>query len=115
MQDEGEQRITLLLIGEIGRVADLSGFPEIENVVTSALQNPSEEVKAAASLALGGVATGNLSKYLPFLLNQIEESKTTTPKLQYLMLKSLNEVLRTVGVQRKTLLPGAPTQCLKRG
>lgn len=48
----------------------------------------SEEVKSAASYALGSVAVGNLPEFLPFILNEIEAQ----PKRQYLLLHSLREV-----------------------
>lgn len=48
-------------------------------------QSNNEEVKTAASLALGGVAVGNLEKYLPIVLKEIE----TQPKRQYLLLHAL--------------------------
>ena len=44
----------------------------LQKVLTSSLDSTSEDVKAAASQALGGVAIGNLSAYLPFILNQIQ-------------------------------------------
>jgi cullin-associated NEDD8-dissociated protein 1 len=47
-----------------------------------------EETKTVASYALGGLATGNPSKYLPILLNEIK----TKPKRQYLLLHALKEV-----------------------
>lgn len=60
----------------------------IEGVVIGSFQSPSEEIKAAASYSLGNIAVGNLSKYLPFILSQID----TQSKLQYLLLHSLKEV-----------------------
>lgn len=48
----------------------------------------SEEIKSAASYALGSVAVGNLPLYIPFILKEIE----TQPKRQYLLLHSLKEV-----------------------
>lgn len=53
------------------------------------LSAPSEELKSSASYALGGIAIGNLQQYLPFILNEIESQ----PKLQYLLLHSLKEVI----------------------
>lgn len=44
----------------------------LQNVLTSSLSSPSEDVKAVASQALGGVAIGNLAAYLPFILQQIQ-------------------------------------------
>ena len=44
----------------------------LQTVLTSSLSSPSEDVKAVASQALGGVAIGNLPAYLPFILQQIQ-------------------------------------------
>ncbi len=46
--------------------------PLLQSVLTSSLDSSSEDVKAVASQALGGVAIGNLSTYLPFILRQIQ-------------------------------------------
>jgi cullin-associated NEDD8-dissociated protein 1 len=48
-----------------------------------------EEIKSAASHALGSLATGNLAKYLPFLLEEI----TKEQKKQYLFLHALKEII----------------------
>lgn len=82
------QLLSLLCLGEIGRRKDLSGHPNIEGVVIRSFQSPSEEIKAAASYALGNIAVGNLALYLPFILSQID----CQAKLQYLLLHSLKEV-----------------------
>lgn len=63
----------MLSIGEIGRKADLTSFPQLQQALTSALTSPSEEIKTAASLALGAVCIGNLDAYLPFIIQQIKE------------------------------------------
>lgn len=82
------QLLSLLCLGEIGRRKDLSSHSNIEGVVIGSFQSPSEEIKAAASYALGNIAVGNLAQYLPFILNQIDRQA----KLQYLLLHSLKEV-----------------------
>jgi len=82
------QLLSLLCLGEIGRRKDLSAHANIEGVVIGSFQSPSEEIKAAASYALGNIAVGNLAQYLPFILIQIDRQA----KLQYLLLHSLKEV-----------------------
>ena len=59
-----------------------------------ALESPgaSEDIKGAAALALGGVAVGNLSVYLPPLLSAVR-SKAAAPKDQYLLLRALDTVI----------------------
>lgn len=49
----------------------------------------SEDIKAAASYALGSLAVGNLEKFLPFILQEISQN----PKRQYQLLHALKEVI----------------------
>ncbi|XP_071811076.1 cullin-associated NEDD8-dissociated protein 1-like isoform X1 [Apostichopus japonicus] len=79
----------LLSLGEIGKHVDLSGNKELRNVIIDSFSSSSEEVKSAASFALGNVSVGNLTQYLPFVLKEIE----TQPKRQYLLLHSLKEII----------------------
>ncbi|XP_076954114.1 cullin-associated NEDD8-dissociated protein 1-like [Bidens hawaiensis] len=94
LKDDGssnsaKQHLALLCLGEIGRRRDLSSHDHIENIVIESFQSSYEEIKSAASYALGNIAVGNLSKYLPFILNQIDNQQ----KKQYLLLHSLKEVI----------------------
>ncbi|KVI11403.1 Armadillo-like helical [Cynara cardunculus var. scolymus] len=86
---QAKQHLALLCLGEIGRRKDLSSHAHIENIVIESFQSPFEEIKSAASYALGNIAVGNLPKYLPFILNQIDNQQ----KKQYLLLHSLKEVI----------------------
>ncbi|XP_033121634.1 cullin-associated NEDD8-dissociated protein 1-like isoform X2 [Anneissia japonica] len=79
----------LLSVGEIGRHVDLSGQVGLQTVLINCFSLPSEEVKSAASFALGNVSVGNLPLYLPFVLQEIESQ----PKRQYLLLHSLKEII----------------------
>uniref|UniRef100_A0A131XVQ6 Putative tata-binding protein-interacting protein n=1 Tax=Ixodes ricinus TaxID=34613 RepID=A0A131XVQ6_IXORI len=83
------QLFALLAIGEIGRHIDLSGIVELQTILLEAFSSQSEEVKTAASFALGSVSVGNLPEYLPFLLREIGEQ----PRRQYLLLHSLKEII----------------------
>ncbi|KAL9675175.1 hypothetical protein QQ045_003376 [Rhodiola kirilowii] len=84
-----KQHLALLCLGEIGRRRDLSTHEQIETIVIESFQSPYEEIKSAASYALGNIAVGNLNKYLPYILDQIENQQ----KMQYLLLHSLKEVI----------------------
>jgi hypothetical protein len=114
VQSESVQCLMLLLLGELGRVSDLSAFPEVEQFIVRALSEGREDVKATASLALGGVAVGNVSQHLPLLLSRIEQLDSTSSKQLYLLLKSLNEVLRTL-LSRNTPMPAGPPVTLGIG
>lgn len=80
------QLYSLTALGEIGRRSPkvLEGY-DVEKAILRGFQSHSEELKTAASYALGGIAVGNLEKYLPFVLNEIQSQ----PKRQYLLLHSL--------------------------
>lgn len=87
--NSAKQHLALLCLGEIGRRKDLSIHAHIENIIIESFQSPFEEIKSAASYALGNIAVGNLPKYLPFILDKIDNQQ----KKQYLLLHSLKEVI----------------------
>ncbi|KAF6251732.1 armadillo-type protein [Scenedesmus sp. NREL 46B-D3] len=97
--DQASQRLALLCLGEIGRRTDLSSAPSVEPAVNMSLNSENEDIRAAASLALGGVACGNLGRFLPALLQSIEGAGGQS-KQQYLLLQALNEVVTTVGARK---------------
>jgi hypothetical protein len=68
--------------------SDLSKNTGLKKSILECFKHNSEEVKSAASYALGNISLGNLKEYLPFVLNEIEMQ----PKRQYLLLHSLKEV-----------------------
>lgn len=77
---EAAKRLALLALGEIGRGADLSRYGALWGALTTALTGGSEEVKAAASVAMGGVALGNMAAYLPRILAQIAAQARPAPR-----------------------------------
>ncbi|OXB81577.1 UNVERIFIED_CONTAM: hypothetical protein H355_008425 [Colinus virginianus] len=82
--------LAFLSLAEMGRTTNLtSAQKELKTVILEAFGAPSEEVKSAASYALGNISVGNLKEYLPFMLKEIESQ----PKRQYLLLHSLKEVI----------------------
>lgn len=82
--------LSLFTLGEIGKHVDLSTLQEdIMQVILSCFASSNEEVKSAASYALGNVTVGNLAKFLPYVLQEIEKQ----PKRQYLLLHSLKEII----------------------
>lgn len=85
----GVKVLAFLSLAEIGQVAGPGPQRELKAVLLEALGSPSEDVRAAASYALGRVGAGNLPNFLPFLLAQIEAE----PKRQYLLLQALREAL----------------------
>jgi len=67
----------------------LSKIQALKPAILNSFAHSTEEVKSAASYALGNIALGNLQEYLPFILTEIEK----TPRLQYLLLHSLKEII----------------------
>ncbi|XP_060825197.1 cullin-associated NEDD8-dissociated protein 1 isoform X1 [Bombus pascuorum] len=88
-QSDAQHIFALLVIGEIGRHVDLSEISSLKHIILNSFSSHSEEVKSAASYTLGNIAVGNLPKYLPFILKEIEAQ----PKRQYLLLHSLKEII----------------------
>ncbi|XP_004368405.1 cullin-associated NEDD8-dissociated protein 2 isoform X3 [Trichechus manatus latirostris] len=85
----GVKVLAFLSLAEVGQVAGPGPQRELKTVLLEAFRSPSEDVRAAASYALGRVGAGNLPDFLPFLLGQIEAE----PRRQYLLLHSLREAL----------------------
>ncbi|XP_030633653.1 cullin-associated NEDD8-dissociated protein 2 [Chanos chanos] len=86
---ESVRILSFLCLGEVGRSMNLGGQKELKTVIMEAFSSPNEEVKSAASCALGNICVGNLEDYLPFMLKEIGSQ----PKRQYLLLHSLKEVI----------------------
>ncbi|KAG2704352.1 hypothetical protein I3843_05G001300 [Carya illinoinensis] len=107
--NSAKQHLALLCLGEIGRRKDLSSHAHIENIVIESFQSPFEEIKSAASYALGNIAVGNLSKYLPFILDQIDNQQ----KKQYLLLHSLKEVIVRQSVDKAEFQDSSVEKILK--
>ncbi|XP_022716324.1 cullin-associated NEDD8-dissociated protein 1-like isoform X3 [Durio zibethinus] len=114
LKDDGtsnsaKQHLALLCLGEIGRRKDLSSHAHIETIIIESFQSPFEEIKSAASYALGNIAVGNLSKYLPFILDQIDNQQ----KKQYLLLHSLKEVIVRQSVDKAEFHDSSVEKILK--
>jgi cullin-associated NEDD8-dissociated protein 1 len=89
----------LLAIGEIGKHVDLSSQEILKTVMLESFASHSEEVKSAASYALGNISVGNLQEYVPFVLHEIESQ----PKRQYLLLHSLKEIISCQSLSPKAV------------
>ena len=115
LQTEAQTCLTLLLLGELGRGADLSTYPDAERCVVDAVSNSPDEVKATAALALGGIAVGNMAQYLSLLLGRVQDMRAASDASAsqlYLLLKAVNEMLRSLHARAKTMTPGAvPLVC----
>lgn len=80
----------------------------LPQTIISCFGSTSEDIKSAASHALGAVSVGNVNYYLPYILNEIEAQ----PKRQYLLLHSLKELITSLSQTQsglKQLMPSVPT------
>ena len=85
-----EALFTLLCIGEIGRLTDLSASKDLETIMFSAFDSYGDDVKGASALALGRVAVGNRDTYLPLIMSKLKEENVVH---QYSLLQALREVI----------------------
>ncbi|XP_053530044.1 cullin-associated NEDD8-dissociated protein 2 [Ictalurus punctatus] len=92
---ESVRILSFLCLGEVGRSMKLGTHKELKTIIVDAFSSPNEEVKSAASFALGNICVGNLDEYLPFLLKEIGSQV----KRQYLLLHSLKEVISALSVE----------------
>ncbi|RMZ95389.1 cullin-associated NEDD8-dissociated [Brachionus plicatilis] len=91
--------LALLCLGETGKYIELSSHADLELVILDSFSSPLEEVKSAASYALGYLSLGNLQKYIPFILKEIDVNS----KRQYLLFNSLKEIISYQSSQEKGL------------
>eukprot|EP00761_Pharyngomonas_kirbyi_P004558 gb/GECH01004563.1/.p1 GENE.gb/GECH01004563.1/~~gb/GECH01004563.1/.p1 ORF type:complete len:1516 (+),score=434.63 gb/GECH01004563.1/:1-4548(+) len=87
--DDNKKTLSLFCLGEIGISIDLSSHKSLKTEIESCFESGSEELKNAASFALGNVAVGNLEAYLPSILSEIQQKS----KRKYLLLHSLKEII----------------------
>lgn len=86
----------MLCIGELGQKQDLSSVPDLHSFILASFSNGNEETKTAAAYALGHVTLGNMPKYLPSILEYLEDPA----RPQYLLLSALKEVIIIHSVRR---------------
>lgn len=92
----GSQRLVLLCLGELGRRTDLSQYGDVESLIASSMDDKAEDIKSAASFALGAITFGNLEKYLASLLEKVRLNVDNHKKHLYLLLHALNEVITSM-------------------
>jgi cullin-associated NEDD8-dissociated protein 1 len=88
--EDTQKLITLLCLGEVGRRVNLQNHSGLEYLLANIFDDSvSEEFKSTAAGTLGSVAVGNLSKYLPFILEDLSAHR----ERQYFLLLALREVI----------------------
>jgi cullin-associated NEDD8-dissociated protein 1 len=74
--------------GKYTDLAQSSSNPQ--QILLDIFSSSSDDLRTAASYALGYIGIRNLNAHIPFLLNEIAHSQT---KRQYLLLHSLREII----------------------
>jgi cullin-associated NEDD8-dissociated protein 1 len=69
-------QVALFCIGEIGHQTDLSPHKDLYGVIVGLLQHNIEQIRSASAYALGSVAVGNMSAYLPAILDGLKGDKS---------------------------------------
>lgn len=88
--DEKRKHLALLCVGELGQLTDLknSNPTVLKDLIVGCFNSKSEGTKTAAAYALGRLAVGNMTIYLPVILESIGAHTH-----QYLLLVALKEVI----------------------
>jgi len=86
---DASKHLALYCLGEIGRKTDLSAQAQLQTSILACFDSSNEEIRQAASFALGNIAVGSLEKYLPQILEEIKKN----PKIKYLLMHSLREII----------------------
>lgn len=79
--------LALTCLGEVGRRNDLAPHGQLLETIMAEFGSEADDVKAAASFALGNVAAGNLPVFMPYLLSELKASQ------QYLTLHALKDLI----------------------
>ncbi len=88
-KDDEERIAAIFVLAEVGRSKDVSEYDGLVEALATALDSPVRAVGLAASYGLGSVAVGNLSKYLPYILADMNKN----PKRQLLLLQAIKEIV----------------------
>ena len=98
----GTSVLALYCLGEIGRLLDLSSSQAtLLPAILSGFDAPDEETRAAASFALGSIASGNLAAFVPRILQLVDEASAH----DYLLLHALKETIGSGGSALGTFAP----------
>jgi cullin-associated NEDD8-dissociated protein 1 len=91
--DQARSSLALAVIGEAGLRLG-SRFPIPPTLFLGQFTNEYDKVSLAAAVALGRAGAGNVSVYLPVILQSMQQKGGT----QYLLLQSIKEILQQVAL-----------------
>ena len=94
------QQLSLISLSELGRNSDLSSDKKLFDSILSLFQSEDEDTKYYASVALGGVCLGNITYFLPIVIDLLNKQKD----FQYLLLNALKEIITRGNIQVYQLL-----------
>ena len=94
--DSKEESETIIkssfVLGEIGRLNDLSGVKDIAANVDNLFNHSDPDVKQAASHCMGHICIGNLTHFLPIVIDNIKSGNASH---KYLLLIAIREIIDT--------------------
>jgi len=79
-----------LCLGEYGKLVDLSGVPNVIDLVANLFKVANEEVRTAGSICLGNVSIGKPEFFLPRVFALVDNSD---PQEKYLFLNTIREII----------------------
>lgn len=90
--DLRQAQLSILITGDTGRLVDLSGDAEkLKAIYFGFFESSSEDLRNAASYALGNASVGSPSTFLQVIVSKLDEDKK---KQQYLLLSALREFIQ---------------------
>lgn len=93
-KDDARASLALAVLGEAGLRMGASSPLEPQLFLKQFRDEP-DKVSLAAAVALGRAGSGNVSQYLPVILNSMQAGGNT----QYLLIQSIKEILQQVAAQ----------------
>lgn len=80
----------LLVLGEVARLEDFKKHQQQVDVVSSFFESDNDDIRASAALALGNMAVGNTSAFLPVICQHMQSESS---KHRLLALNALKELI----------------------
>ena len=114
--DHSTKHLALLCIGELGQHLDISTSSNLKDLILACFAGEQEDIKMAAAFALGHLAVGNMTLYLPTILQSVDTS-SHHPHQYFLLvaLKHLITIFATMNIQFvdyiESVLPGLILHC----
>ncbi|KAK3997505.1 putative cullin-associated NEDD8-dissociated protein [Cladorrhinum sp. PSN332] len=101
--DQARASLALAVIGEAGLRLGAK-FPVKPSLFLEQFTNEYDKVSVAAAVALGRAGSGNVSVYLPVILQSLEKKGST----QYLLLQSIKEILQQAALSSTDISQYSP-------